>query len=118
MAFHIALYLINPKPLHIRFNEIDLFIRIFDGTRYLVLLGTEKYNAIYNRIRYLIVSSTIFFLAVLRKSKLDSYNSLPTEKILTLHNVIILVKSVLNKDKNHYYHKIFLEKCSYQLTKK
>ena len=39
MAFHIALYLINPKPLHIRFNEIDLFIRIFDGTRYLVLLG-------------------------------------------------------------------------------
>ena len=38
MAFHIALYLINPKPLHI-YNEIGLFIRIFDGTRYLVLLG-------------------------------------------------------------------------------
>ena len=40
------------------------------------------------------------------------------EKILTLHNVIIHIKSVLNKDKNHYYYKIFLEKCLYQLAKK
>ena len=29
-----------------------------------------------------------------------------------------LIKSFLNKDKNHYYYKIFLEKCSYQLAKK
>ena len=36
---------------------------------------------------------------------------------MTLHNVIILIKSGLNKDKNHYYYKIFLEKCSYQLAK-
>ena len=26
--------------------------------------------------------------------------------------------SVLNKDQSHYYHKAFLEKCSYELTKK
>ena len=25
--------LIGPKPLHIRFNKIDIFIRIYDGTR-------------------------------------------------------------------------------------
>ena len=37
---------------------------------------------------------------------------------MTLHNVIIHIKSVLNKDKNRYYYKIFLEKCSYQLAKK
>ena len=31
----------------------------------------------------------------------------------------MLIKSVLNKDKNHHhYYKIFLEKCSYQLAKK
>ena len=35
----------------------------------------------------------------------------------TLHNVIIHIKSVLNKDKNHYYYKIFVEKCSYRLAK-
>ena len=37
------------------------------------------------------------------------------EKTLTLHN-IIHIKSVLNKDQNHYYHNIFFEKCSYQLV--
>ena len=35
--------------------------------------------------------------------KADSYDSLPIEKTLTLHNVIILIKSVPDKDKNHYY---------------
>ena len=50
--------------------------------------------------------------------KVDSYDSLPKEKTLTLHNVIIVIKSVINKDQNHYYYIIFLEKCSYQLAKK
>ena len=30
----------------------------------------------------------------------------------------MLIKSVPNKDENHYYCIIFLEKCSYQLAKK
>ena len=46
--------LIGPKPVHIRFDKIDGFITIYDGTRYLVLIGPEKYDAIYKRIRYLI----------------------------------------------------------------
>ena len=37
---------------------------------------------------------------------------------MTLHNVIIDIKSVLNKDKNHCYYKIYLEKCFYQLAQK
>ena len=45
------------------------------------------------------------------KMKVDSYDSLPLEKILTLYNVIILIKSVLNKYQNQYYYNIFLEKC-------
>ena len=46
--------LIDPKPLGIRFDKIDGFVRVFDGSRYLVLFGLEKYNAVYNKIRYLI----------------------------------------------------------------
>ena len=34
--------LIGPKPLHIRFDKIDGFIRVYDGTRYLVLFGGKK----------------------------------------------------------------------------
>ena len=84
------------------------------------MFGSEKYEAIYNRIRYLLnlksvttyVSSHYF-----EKVKVDSYDSLPIEKTLTLHNVIILIKSVLNKYQNHYYYNILLEKCLYQLAK-
>ena len=43
--------LMGTKPLHIRFDKVDGFITVYDGTRYLVLLGGEKYNFIYNRIR-------------------------------------------------------------------
>ena len=36
---------------------------------------------------------------------------------MTLYDVITHMKPVLNKDKNHSYYKIFLEKFSYQLPK-
>ena len=41
-------------PLRITFSKVDGFIRVYDGTRYLVLLGSEKYDSFYNRIRYFI----------------------------------------------------------------
>ena len=56
------------KPFRIRFNQIAGFIRIYDGTRYLLLFGLEKYDDIYNRIRYLIsqnVVSHMIFLWIL-----------------------------------------------------
>ena len=45
---------IDPKPLDIRFFKIDRFIRIYDRTRYLTFFGSEIYDAIYSRIRYLL----------------------------------------------------------------
>ena len=44
--------LIGTKPLRIRFDKVDQFITVYDGNRYLVLFGPEKYDAIYDRIRY------------------------------------------------------------------
>ena len=32
--------------------------------------------------------------------RIDSYDSLPVKKILTFHNVITLIKSVANRNKN------------------
>ena len=52
------------------------------------------------------------------KIKVNSYDYFPIKKVLTLHNVTIHIKSVLNKDKNQYFYKICLEKCFYQLAKK
>ena len=62
------------KPLLIRFNKLDEFIRVYDGTSYLILFGKEKYDAIYIKIRY------------------------------GRYHVIILIMSVWNKDKKNYYY--------------
>ena len=44
--------LIAGKPLRIRFDKIDGNFRVYNGTRYLVLFESEKYDFIQNRIRY------------------------------------------------------------------
>ena len=50
------------------------------------------------------------FSHYIAKIKIDSYDSSPIKKRFTLHNVIMHIKSVLNKDENHYYYKIFVGK--------
>ena len=80
---------------------------VYNGTRYLVLFGSEKYDSIYDRIKDLISVKSG-----------NSYDSLPLEKTITLRNVIILLMSVWNKDKNNCYNNIFLEKFSHEIIKK
>ena len=86
------------------FNKVDGIIRIHDRTRY---------DTVYDRIRCLIslkISITNIFSHYFAKIKVGSYDSSSKEKILTFYNVIILIKSVLNKDKNHYYYKDIFRK--------
>ena len=57
--------MIGAKPLHIRFDKLDGFITVNDGTRYLVLFGSEKCDSIYNRLRYLInLKNSITYITV------------------------------------------------------
>ena len=84
------------------------------------LVLTEKYDAIYNRIRYLISQkSGITYSVSLNYAgiKFDSFDYLPLEKILTLYNVIILIKSVFYRNQINYYYNMFLERCSMNLLR-
>ena len=63
------------------------------------------------------LKSGMFFSDCYAKIKVGSYNLLAIEKILTLHNVIIHIKSVPNKDQ-YRNHNIFLDKCFCQLASK
>ena len=104
--------LTGTKPLRISFDKKNRFIRAFDRTGYLVLFGPEIYNAIYNRIRYLIsqkIGITYVISHNYERIKADSCDSLP--------NVMIRIKSVFNKNQNHYYYNIFLGEYSYQSSK-
>ena len=89
--------LIGAKPLHIRFDKVDGFIRVYNGKRYLALIVHEKYDAIYNRIRYFISQKNAITYVISHsyaRIKVDSYNSLRLEETLAFYNITILIKTI------------------------
>ena len=98
--------------MRIRFNKIDGFVRVRGGKfRHLVLFDYGLFDKICDKIQYLMSEKSGVTDRInhsFTKIRIDSYNSLPIEKILTLHNIIILIKSVVNKNKSIYYYNIFL----------
>ena len=84
-----------------------------DISRYLVSFRPVRYGTIYGRIRYLIREKSGITYSIncnFSRTRIDSYNSFLKEKALTFPNVIILIRSVFSKNKNHYYYNMFLEK--------
>ena len=64
--------------MRIRFDKTDGYIRIYDWTRYLTLFGSEEYDVVCDRIRYLtsLKSDVIdIFSHYFVKIKVDSYDS-------------------------------------------
>ena len=105
------------KLSRIKFDKIDGFIKIYNRTRYLVLFGYWWYDKIFDNIEYLINQKSGITDSInhnFGRIRIDSHNSLPLEKILTFHNVIVLMKSFVNENKNHYYCNMFLEKGLYK----
>ena len=84
--------LFGSKPFRIRFDEVYGFIRVYDRIKYWVLFAPEKYDVIYNRIRYLIsrkiVAFPTFFLTIIKNLWLI---------IMFLIIIKILIKSVLKR---------------------
>ena len=74
----------GPKPLHIRFNKIDVLIKSLDGRiKHLVLFDYGLLDKICDKIKYLIsknsdITNSINYNFV--KIKIGSYNSLPIKK--------------------------------------
>ena len=67
------------KSFRITSDKGDGFIKICDRTRYLLLFWPEKYDAIYERIRYLISQKSGIAYSIhqiLGRIRIDSYNSL------------------------------------------
>ena len=93
-----------PKPLCIKFDKINGFIiSIDDKIKPLVLFDYGFFDKICDKIKYLISKKGGITNSInhnFRKIRIDLYNSLPVKKILTFHNVITLIKSVVNKNEN------------------
>ena len=98
------------KPFLIRFSKIDGFIKIHNKVRYLGLFDYSYCDKICDKIKYLITEKSDITDSIydnFGRIRIDSFDSLPIEKILTFYNVVILIKSVVNKNKNEYCYNIF-----------
>ena len=77
---------------------------VLDGKiKHLVLFDYGLFDKICDKIKYLISKKGGITNSInhnFRKIRIDLYNSLPVKKILTFHNVITLIKSVVNKNEN------------------
>ena len=92
------------KQLCISFDKIDGYVKIYDGIRYLAIFDYWSYDEICNRFRYLISEKSSITDSInyhFGRIRIDSYNSLPIEKIHTFHNVIILIKTVVTENKSN-----------------
>ena len=84
-------------------DKVNEFIRDIARTKYLVLFSSEQFDDIFNRFRCLIeleVGVTYVAFSNYAKIKIDSDDDLLLEKSLTMHNVVMLIKSVFGKNSN------------------
>ena len=89
--------LVCAKLLRIMFHKVDAFIRDYAATKYLVLFCLEKYNAIYVRIRYLIVLHGILMLKFgkTKVAKEEFYGAKKPRNIWDVNVAGIVVSSYL-----------------------
>ena len=78
----------------------------------------EKYTKLWDEIKYHIqtinASKSGEYDKNYIKIKLNSDNDLPLNKILKLHMLTIIVRSVFEKD-GKYYPQVFLDECLYEV---
>ena len=100
-------------------SELDGFINEKNGNKYLnitltdsnndvLIKYTEVWNGIKNQIKKINNDSIVEYDKDYMKIKLDSDDNLPLRKVPKLHAVIIIIRSVFERD-GKYYPQIFLD---------
>ena len=109
------------NPLYLIIREVDGYIEETNGNKYLSFASTDKskksvkkYTKVWDEIKYHIqaINSSksgeyeIYYM----KTKFNSDDNLPLNKILKFHMLTIIVRSVFEED-GKYYPQVFLNQC-------
>ena len=114
--------MLNTKPLYgakrlrIIFNKIDGYIRTYDKARELASFQSQNSDGTFDGMRYFIrlKSNISSVYSHNTKTKIDLDDDLPLAKTITMHNIVLLIKSAFNEYYNQYHYQVFLEKYSYK----
>ena len=113
------------NPLYLVIDEVDGYIEENNGNKYLTFASTdknkkvlEKYAKVWDEIKYHIqtinAESSGEYEKDYMKITFISDNDLPLNKMLKLHMLTIIVRSVFEEDGKYYPH-IFLDECLYEV---
>ena len=113
------------NPLYLSISDVDGYIEENNGNKYLTFLSTdknkkvlEKYTKLWDKIKYHIQTINAGKSSEYDKDymtiKFSSDDDLPLNKILKLHMLTIIVRSVFEED-GKYYPQIFLDECLYEV---
>ena len=113
------------NPLYLVIDEVDGYIEENNGNKYLTFASTdknkkvlEKYTKVWDEIKYHIQTINADKSGEYEKDYMKitfiSDNDLPLNKILKLHMLTIIVRSVFEEDRK-YYPQIFLDECLYEV---
>ena len=113
------------NPLYLIVGKVDRYIEERNGNKCLIFASADKnkevltkYTKFWDEIKYLmkIIHSGEAgeYRKDLMKVKFNSDDNLPLNKILKLHNITIVIKSVFQED-GKYYPQVFLDECLYEL---
>ena len=116
------------KPLRIWFDKIDGFIKLYNGIRYLALLGHSWYDNICDSIKYLISKKMVLkivLIIILQESELTHITLYLLKKYWLFIMLLYLLSQLLIRMKITitiiYFQKkvrikIFLNECLYILN--
>ena len=116
------------KPLRIWFDKIDGFIKLYNGIRYLALLGHSWYDKICDSIKYLISKKMVLkivLIIILQESELTHITLYLLKKYWLFIMLLYLLSQLLIRMKITitiiYFQKkvrikIFLNECLYILN--
>ena len=112
------------NPLYLIIDKADGYIEESNGNKYLTLVFNDKnkeilikYAELWNKIKILIKTTNSKpdeYEKGFIKIKFNSDGDLPLGKILSLHNMTIVVRSAFQED-NKYYPQVFLDECLYEI---
>ena len=107
------------NPLYLFINDLDGFIHEKNGNKYLNITLTDsnndvliKYSEVWNgtknQTKKINNDSVVEYDKDYMKIKFDSDDNFPLNKVLKFHAVIIIIRSVFQRDGKHYP-QIFLD---------
>ena len=120
---HVKINSVN--PLYLIIAEVDGYIEETNGNKYLTFPSTDKnkkvlenYTKLWDEIKYHTQTINAGTFGEYEKgymiSKFNSDDDLLLNKILKLHNLIVIVRSVFEED-GKYYPQFSLDECLYEV---